>query len=150
MKTDADGRTRISTNKLIAWSIAFSILFVIAISMVAASGAPDPTDVAPGAQSLATSITNASVIVFREGLEAVLIFAAITASFLGARSRYRRPVVLGVVAAFVTTVVSWFALTAALGALPLSEDVLLAVTGLVAVAVLLLVMNWFFHKVYWT
>jgi high-affinity iron transporter len=150
MHTDSAGRSRLSTHRLIAWSVAFAIVFVIAISLVAASGEADPTAVAPGAQSLGTSIVNASVIVFREGLEAVLIFAAITASFLGSRQQYRRPVTLGVAGAFGATVVTWFIMTAVVGALPVSEDVLLAITGIVAVVVLLLVMNWFFHKVYWT
>lgn len=150
MKTDAAGRTRISTNRLIAWAIAFGVVFVIAISMVASSSNADPTDVAAGSQSLVTSITNASVIVFREGLEAVLIFAAITASFLGARRHYRKPVTMGVAAAFAATVVTWFIMTALVGSLPVSEDVLLAITGIGAVVILLLVMNWFFHKIYWT
>ena len=43
----------------------------------------------------ATVVTNAAIIVFREGLEAVLILAAITASFAGARRRMRRPVLIG-------------------------------------------------------
>jgi high-affinity iron transporter len=150
MRIDESGRSRISTNRLIAATIALAIVLFVGISMVASSGNADPTDVAPGSQSLATSITNASVIVFREGLEAVLIFAAITASFLGGRRQYRRPVVLGVAAAFVASIVSWFGLTALLGALPFSEDVMLAITGIGAVVILLLVMNWFFHKVYWT
>ena len=150
MRTDVDGKSRISTNRLIAFSIGFAVLLIVAISMVASSGNPDPTDVAPGEQSLVTSITNASVIVFREGLEAVLIFAAITASFLGSRQQYRRPVATGVAAAFGATVLTWFVMTTLLGALPLSEDALLAITGIAAVVILLLVMNWFFHKVYWT
>jgi len=150
MRTDEHGRARISTNKLIAWSVAFAVLFVIAISMVASSSNPDPTDVARGEQSLATSITNASVIVFREGLEAVLIFAAITASFLGGRRQYRKPVTMGVAAAFAATVLTWIIMTAIVGALPVSEDVVLAITGIAAVVILLIVMNWFFHKVYWT
>ena len=33
----------------------------------------------------ATVVTNSAILVFREGLEAVLILAAITASFVGAR-----------------------------------------------------------------
>ncbi|MCW2925838.1 MAG: iron permease, partial [Thermoleophilia bacterium] len=150
MKLDANGSSRISTNRLIALSLALAVLLVIAISMVASSSNPDPTDVARGEQSLVTSVVNASVIVFREGLEAVLIFAAITASFLGSRQQYRRPVLLGAAAAFGVTVASWFGLTAIIGALPFSQDVLLAVTGIAAVVILLLVMNWFFHKVYWT
>ncbi|MCW2974193.1 MAG: iron permease [Thermoleophilia bacterium] len=150
MQTDAQGKTRISTNRLIAWALGFAVVFIVAISMVAASGEADPTAVDPGAQSKVTSIVNASVIVFREGLEAVLIFAAITASFLGTRQGYRRPVVLGVASAFLATVLTWFVMTSVVQSLPLSNDVLLALTGLVAVVVLLLVMNWFFHKVYWT
>ena len=57
---------------------------------------------------------------------------------------------LGVAGAFAATVLTWFVMTAVIGSLPASEDVLLAITGITAVIVLLLVMNWFFHKVYWT
>ena len=39
--------------------------------------------------------TNAALIVFREGLEAVLILAAITASMTGRFARYRRPFLIG-------------------------------------------------------
>src|SRR6478609_7947934 len=40
----------------------------------------------------ATVVTNSAIIVFREGLEGVLILAAITASMVGLRARLRRPV----------------------------------------------------------
>ncbi|MBA2262566.1 MAG: FTR1 family protein [Solirubrobacterales bacterium] len=43
----------------------------------------------------ATIVTNAAIIVFREGLEAVLILAAITAGLVGSRGRHRRPVLIG-------------------------------------------------------
>ena len=39
----------------------------------------------------ATVVTNSAIIVFREGLEAVLILAAITASFVGVRRRHAPP-----------------------------------------------------------
>ena len=39
----------------------------------------------------ATVVTNSAIIVFREGLEGVLILAAITASMVGLRRRLRRP-----------------------------------------------------------
>ncbi len=42
-----------------------------------------------------TVITNAALIVFREGLEAILIIAAITASMVGANRRLRKPVLSG-------------------------------------------------------
>src|SRR6478609_3219523 len=43
----------------------------------------------------ATVVTNSAIIVFREGLEGVLILAAITASMVGLRARLRRPVFIG-------------------------------------------------------
>ncbi len=42
-----------------------------------------------------TVVTNAAVIVFREGLEAVLILAAVMASLLGPARRHRRPMLIG-------------------------------------------------------
>jgi high-affinity iron transporter len=57
--------------------------------------------------SRATVVTNAAIIVFREGLEAVLILAAITASFAGARRRLRRPVLLGAGLGLVASVATW-------------------------------------------
>jgi high-affinity iron transporter len=44
--------------------------------------------------SRGTVVTDAAIVVFREGLEAVLILAAITASSTGARAWMRRPVPL--------------------------------------------------------
>src|SRR3954467_13618446 len=52
----------------------------------AKTGPVDPTE-ATAPQSHATVVANSAIIVFREGLEAVLIFAAVTASFLGANKR---------------------------------------------------------------
>ena len=50
---------------------------------------------------------NAAIIVFREGLEAVLILAAITASFVGARRRLRRPLIGGAARRPGRDVVTW-------------------------------------------
>ena len=55
----------------------------------------------------ATVVTNSAIIVFREGLEAVLILAAITASMVGVRRRLRRPVFIGALAGLVVSVVTW-------------------------------------------
>ncbi len=58
----------------------------------------------------AESSSTRAIIVFREGLEAVLIFAAVTASFVGAQQGQRRSrSSLGAGRAFVATVVTWFA-----------------------------------------
>src|SRR3954454_21867222 len=115
----------------------------------AKTGPGDPTEVKDH-QSHATVVFNSAVIVFREGLEAVLIFAAVTASFLGANRPRRRPVVAGAATACIAAVGTWFVVQALLGvAAPLGAR-LQAITGFIAIAVLLVVLNWFVHKVYWS
>jgi high-affinity iron transporter len=95
--------------------------------------------------------TNAAIIVFREGLEAVLILASLMSSLKrGAELRYRRPLWIGALAAFVATIVTWIVARGVLIALARYGERLEAIVSLVAVGVLLLITNWFFHKVYWT
>jgi high-affinity iron transporter len=98
----------------------------------------------------ATIVANAAIIVFREGLEAVLILAAITASFVGARSRLRKPVLLGGLAGLLATALTWVIAQLLLHLLGDGGLRLQAITGLLAIVVLLLVTNWFFHRVYWS
>jgi high-affinity iron transporter len=100
--------------------------------------------------SATTTIVNAALIVFREGLEAILIIAAITASMIGARRRLRRPIYRGALLALPASVLGYVVAVAILGSLQRYGEKVEAVVGLMAVAVLLLVLNWFFHKVYWT
>src|SRR5579884_3720291 len=95
-------------------------------------------------------VLNSGLLVFREGLEAVLVLAAVTASFVGARGSLRRPVAAGAGVALVASIATWFLAIALLGALGGPGLDVQAGTGLLAVAVLLVVMNWFFHKIYWT
>ncbi len=98
----------------------------------------------------ATVITNASVIVFREGLEAVLILAAITASLRGMNARRKRPIFYGAIAGLFASAITWVLASLLLDSLSQYGEKLEAIVGVIAIAVLLLVMNWFFHKVYWT
>src|SRR5215217_5636689 len=136
--------------RLLWWSIGLAVLAGLVYLMATADTGPaDPTEVR-GHQSDATVVFNASVIVFREGLEAVLIFAAVTASLLGANRDRRKPVAAGAGIAFAATVATWFVVQALLAvAAPLGPR-LEAITGFIAIVVLLLVMNWFVHKVYWS
>ncbi|MDV6373450.1 FTR1 family iron permease [Deinococcus arenicola] len=104
------------------------------------------TEIAPAAVA-----TNAGIIVFREGLEAVLILAALMGSLRRDSVRHlRRPMWLGAAAAFGATAVTWFVMQGALSLLGRYGEKLEAVVSLVAIGVLLLIMNWFFHQVYWT
>jgi len=100
--------------------------------------------------SRATVVTDAAILVFREGLEAVLILAAITASFVGARRALRRPVLIGGLAGIAATALTWLVVQLLISELGTGGLRLEAITGLLAIVVLLVVTNWFFHKVYWS
>jgi high-affinity iron transporter len=95
--------------------------------------------------------TNASIIVFREGLEAVLILASLLGSLkVGANRKFRKPLWAGAGMAFVVTVLTYLLARGVLMALAQFGEKLEAIVSLVSIAVLLLITNWFFHKVYWT
>jgi high-affinity iron transporter len=126
-------------------------IFVIALIIwqgVTAHGAPDPMQ--PDTSSAVASM-DIGVLVFREGLECILVLAAITASMTGRDQTHRRPVAIGAAMGFVATLVTWFIAIEIVGQLTESVPALdlQAATGLVAVIVLLVIMNWFFHEIYW-
>jgi high-affinity iron transporter len=122
---------------------------LVYLMATAKTGPVDPTE-AGASQSHGAVVFNSSMIVFREGLEAVLIFAAVSASLLGANASKRRPMAAGAAVAFLVTVATWFVVQAILDvASPLGPK-LEAITGFLAVVVLLVVLNWFVHKVYWS
>jgi high-affinity iron transporter len=136
--------------RLLWWLGGLAVVSGLVYLMATASTGPvDPTEAA-SPQSHASVVFNSAAIVFREGLEAVLIFAAVTASFVGANKSRRRPVVAGAAVAFAASVVTWFIAQALLDvASPLGPK-LEAITGFLAIVVLLIVLNWFVHKVYWS
>jgi high-affinity iron transporter len=120
---------------------------LVYLMATADTGPVDPTE---SHQSHGTAVFNSSIIVFREGLEAVLIFAAVTASFIGGNRARRRPVVLGAACAFGAAIVAWFVAQAVLDAASSLGPKLEGITGFLAIVVLLVVLNWFVHKVYWS
>jgi high-affinity iron transporter len=105
--------------------------------------------VGAGTGSRLAVVTNSAIIVFREGLEAVLILAALMASMVGPQRRFRRPLLLGVGFALAASVVTWVVAQTVLGSLAGWGERLEAVVSLVAIAVLLLILNWFYHRIYW-
>src|SRR6202035_4321840 len=126
-------------------------LVVVAILIwqgVTEQGAPDP--IRPNT-SPTVAFLDIGVLVFREGLECILVLAAITASMTGAKQTHRRPVALGAGVAFGATLVTWLIAVRIVGSLMDNVPALdlQAATGLLAVIVLLVIMNWFFHKIYW-
>lgn len=115
---------------------------------VTAKGAPDPTQ---PHTSQAVALLDIGVLVFREGLECILVLSAITASMGGTDRVHRRPIAAGAGVGFIATLITWFIAVGIVSNLSQSVPALdlQAATGLLAVIVLLVVMNWFFHKVYW-
>jgi len=145
----------LARRKLILRRSAWSLVAALAIAalawkaITAPNGVADPT-AADSHLAHGAVVVNTALLVFREGLEAVLVLAAFTASFVGAGRRLRRPVAGGAALALVASVGTWFLAIGVIGALGGPGLDVQAGTGLLAVAVLLVVMNWFFHKIYWT
>jgi high-affinity iron transporter len=130
------------------WGAAFCVLAMILWQGLAAHGAPDPTQ---ANTSHTVAFLDIGILVFREGLECILVLAAITASMTGDKRAYRRPVAAGAGIAFAATLLTWVVavrIVSSLGENMRALD-LQAATGLLAVIVLLVIMNWFFHKIYW-
>jgi len=138
-------------NRALRIGIIAAAMFVAAMLIwqgVATHGAPDP--MRPNT-SPTVAFLDIGILVFREGLECILVLAAITASMTGAKRDHRRPVALGAGLAFAASVITWFVAVRIVGSLSdnMSALDLQAATGLLAVVVLLVIMNWFFHKIYW-
>lgn len=100
----------------------------------------------------APAVLEIATLVLREGLECVLVLAALTAGLKGARKAYRSSIAVGVGMGFAATYITWRVAVRMLADLGKRSSALAmqAGTGLVAIIVLLVVMNWFFHKLYWT
>lgn len=140
------------TIRVVLGLAAAIIIGVLTWQGITAHGSPDPT--VPGL-SHASAIVDIAVLVFREGLESILVLSAILANMSGAKQTYRKPISLGIGAGAVATVITWFVAVGIIYNLQgdmLNDQRALNVqagTGLLAVVVLLVVMNWFFHKLYW-
>jgi high-affinity iron transporter len=134
--------------RLLVLFAALSVLAMMIWQGIAVGGAPDPTS---AHTSPAVAALDIAVLVFREGLECILVIAAITASMTGSRRACRRPVAWGAGGAFIATLITWMIAVRIINSLAdnVSALNLQAATGLLAVVVLLVIMNWFFHKIYW-
>src|SRR5690242_20522266 len=88
-------------------------------------------------------VLDIAVLVFREGLECILVLAAVTANMVGQRQSFQRPVAAGALGAAVATLATWFVAVGIISSLEdnVSALHLQAATGLIAIIVLLIVMN---------
>jgi len=140
---------RVLRHTLLA-AAALVILAVLTWQGITAGGNPDPLASA-AKKSPAAATLDIGVLVFREGLECILVLSAITASMVGTNRSQRRPVAAGAGIGFVATLITWFVVAGIVSDLTENFSALnvQAATGLLAIIVLLVVMNWFFHKMYW-
>jgi high-affinity iron transporter len=127
---------------------ALLVLILLIWQGITAGGNPDPTNYSSG--SLA-GVLDIGVLVFREGLECILVLTAITASMTKSGGSHGNPVAAGVGVGMLATLATWFVAVGIVADLTKSINALYiqAGTGLLAIIVLLVVMNWFFHKIYW-
>src|SRR4030088_1291798 len=121
---------------------AFFVVAMLVWQGMPAHGAPDPTQ--PNTTPT-VAFLDIGILVFREALECIPLLAAITASMTGAKQTHRRPVAAGAGIAFGRASITWLIAVRIVDSL--SDNMraldLQAATGLVAVVVLLVIMNWF-------
>src|SRR5205085_8932900 len=115
---------------------------------VAAHGAPDPLR---ANTSSTVAFLDIGILVFREGLECILVLAAVTASMTGPKREHRRPVAFGAAFAFAATLITRCIAVRIVGSLGdnMSAPDLQAATGLLAIVVLLVITNRFLPKSSW-
>ena len=141
-------RTESPLIRFLPWAAAAALL-LLCVWFTTQSLGVDPTET-PDHESRTTVVVDSAIIVFREGLEAILIFAAVVASFVGGNRALRRPVAGGAGIGLLAAVLTWFLVQALLSFFSDYGAQLEAITGLIAVVVLLIVLNWFLHSIYWT
>ncbi|MGN4426363.1 FTR1 family iron permease [Bacillus cereus group sp. MYBK30-1] len=131
--------------------ITISLLMVVGVIVwqgIYFQGNPDPTAKNIGTGS---AIINTAILVFREGLEAILVLSAIISGLVRKKQdALWKPITLGAGVSLLATVATWFIVIAIISSVNASELNIQAFTGCLAVIVLLIIMNWFFHQIYWT
>jgi len=97
----------------------------------------------PGIGAPAVVLGQSFLIIFREGLEAVLLVSVLLGYLEAAKAtQYRRPILWGMAVAAGATLITFLLLRTVLDALPFGREVLEALTAIVAVVVLFYVSFW--------
>ncbi|MEJ7892805.1 MAG: FTR1 family protein [Solirubrobacteraceae bacterium] len=102
----------------------------------------------PGVAAPAVALGFSFTILFREGVEAVLLIAILLGSLAaGQASGYRRPLALGVAGAVVASGITWALATLVIDLAPVNRELLEAITALLAVAMLIGVSFWLISRI---
>ena len=133
-----------SRNRWLVVGVLAGFLVAVFAAQAAAGGVNDPTDPTTR-MSHSAVVFDSALLVFREGLESILVLAAFTASFMGSNQSLRRPVGAGAAVGIAATVATWFVVIAVIGGLGLGlrygtgtvlEGVLIAAVLIAAVGAL--------------
>ena len=114
------------------------------------SGLDESERLVTGTGTLAPSLafSTSFSIIFREGLESALIIGAILTYLEASRnSHYKKHVYLGIVIAIIATVITWFIAQFVIDITGASKELIEAIAGISAVAVLFWVSFWILNKV---
>jgi high-affinity iron transporter len=96
-----------------------------------------------GFDAVAVVAGQSFLIIFREGLEAVLLLTALLGYLEATKAtRYRKPITWGVILGLAATALTYLILRSVLAVLPVGREVLEAVVATAAVAVLLYISFW--------
>lgn len=141
------GSARAATPAIVLTIGAVIVVAVMLWQAVTAHGNPDPLAPGIGASS---AVMNTAIVVFREGLEAVLVLAALTASLVRKQQDSWKPIALGSAVSLLGSLATWFIVVRLIDGSGAPALHMQAATGVLAIVVLLIILNWFFHKIYWT
>jgi high-affinity iron transporter len=93
------------------------------------------------------AFSQAFTVLFREGLEAVLLLSVLLGYLESTKnSQYKKPILYGVAAAGIATIATFFAMDAIFSVLPFRREVLEAIVALLAVVVLFYVSFWLISR----
>jgi len=100
----------------------------------------------PGVLAPVLALLASFAILFREGVEAILVLSAVLGILRVHTPAMRRPLWIGALLALPGSALTWFLLTAVLRAAPVSREVLEAGVSLVAVAFLFYISFWLLQR----
>jgi len=129
-------------------SIALITAAVLIWQGITVAGNPIPTSAMP----LPIAALDIAILVSREGLEIILVLAALVGGLKVKGEGYQRPIRLGAILGVFALIATWFVSITVVGNLAVSYGSLYvqAATGMLAVVIILIEMDWFFHGVYWS
>ena len=100
----------------------------------------------PGLLAPGLAVAASFSILFREGLEAILILAALLAYLRTHNPALRRPIWIGAGLAIPASILTWFLITAVVRIAPVGRELLEAIVSLVAVVTLFYVSFWLLQR----